>query len=332
MAIDEPRTETPAEPHAGTDAAPGWRQRLRRRLFRRLTAPMARPLPQRRLFLLPTRFGLGWMLLVVVLLLFGINYQNSLAYGLAFWLFALGAVALLRGWRNLLGVRMTLRLPREVFAGGEARVGVILEASRPRTALEVHGAAAAACVELCDGRGETVLALPAPRRGRQRLPMLRLQSRWPLGLVRVVAWLETDEALWIYPQPLERETSPHRQAGQGREEGDFAGLRRAVPGDSPPRLAWKQWSRTGVLAAKTFHVPPRRQLWLDYAACQGDPERRLSLLCARVLAHHQAGDRFGLRLPGLTLPQGEGASQRRAALEALARFSPPTAAEQGASP
>lgn len=323
------RSETRAELRVGTDAAPGWRQRLRRRLFRRLTAPLATPLPQRRLFLLPTRFGLGWMVLVVVLLLFGINYQNSLAYGLAFWLLALGAVALLRGWRNLLGVQMALRLPREVFAGGEARIGVILEASRSRTALEVHGATAVACVDLPGGRGETVLALPAPRRGRQRLPMLRLQSRWPLGLVRVVAWLETAEALWVYPQPLERETLPHRHAGQGREEDDFAGLRRAVPGDSPTRLAWKQWSRTGVLAAKTFHVPPRCQLWLDYDACQGDPERRLSVLCARVLAHHRAGDRFGLRLPGLTLPQGEGASQRRAALDALARFQPPVTARQG---
>ncbi|SFU69351.1 DUF58 domain-containing protein [Halomonas korlensis] len=321
------RSKARTEAHAGTDAAPG--KRLRRRLFRRLTAPMARPLPQRRLFLLPTRFGLGWMVLVVVLLLFGINYQNSLAYGLAFWLFALGAVALLRGWRNLLGVKMTLRLPREVFAGGEARLGVILEASRPRTALEVHGAAAMASVDLPDGRGETVLALPAPRRGRQRLPMLRLQSRWPLGLVRVVAWLETAETLWVYPQPLELEAAHYRQAGQGREESDFAGLRRAVPGDSPTRLAWKQWSRTGVLAAKTFQAPPRQQLWLDYATCRGDLERRLSVLCARVLAHHRAGDRFGLRLPGLTLPQGEGASQRRAALDALARFPPSDAIRQG---
>jgi uncharacterized protein (DUF58 family) len=85
-----------------------------------------------------------------------------------------------------------------------------------------------------------------------------------------------------------------------------------------------------VLAAKTFSVPPRRQLWLDYDACRGDPERRLSLLCARVLAHHRAGDRFGLRMPGFTLPQGEGASQRRAALDALARFHP-FATRQGTS-
>jgi len=278
------------------------------------------PLPQRWLFLLPTRFGLGWAVLVLLLLLFGINYQNSLAFALAFWLFAVAMVALLRTWRNLLGLRAILRLPAETFAGDEARLGVILEGGRPRQAVEVHAAGASASVSLPEGRGEAFLSLPAPRRGESPLPLLRLESAWPLGLVRAVAWLEAGERLLVYPRPRPEELPAHRLAGAGLEATDFAGLRRAEPGDSPARLAWKQWSRTGVLAAKAFSVPPRQQLWLDYDACRGDPETRLSILCARVLAHHQAGDRYGLRLPGLTLPQGEGAAQRREALSALARF------------
>ncbi|PXX87164.1 DUF58 domain-containing protein [Halomonas heilongjiangensis] len=305
--------------------ASSWRERLRRRWLGRLTAPLEAPLPQSRLFLLPTRFGLGWAGLVVVLVLFGINYQNSLAYALAFWLFALGVVVLLRTWRNLLGVRVALRLPQEVFAGNEARLGVTLEGTRPRTALALRAGGASARADLPGGRGETTLALPVPRRGVQPLPPLRIESRWPLGLVRVVAWLAPGGQLLVYPRPLDEDEPMHRRAGAGLEAGDFAGLRRAVPGDSPARLAWKQWSRTGVLAAKVFSVPPRQQLWLDYDACQGEAERRLSVLCARVLAHHRAGDRYGLRLPGLTLAQGEGARQRRLALEALARFAPPPA-------
>ncbi len=280
------------------------------------------PLPQRRLFLLPTRFGLVWAVLVLVLLLFGINYQNSLAYGLAFWLFALAAIALLRTWRNLLGITASLRLPPEVFAGGEARLGVVLAGGRPRSGLEVHAEGAVARLDLPEGQGEASLALPAPRRGGQPLPLLRLESSWPLGLVRALAWLESRESLLVYPRPLDDDAPSHRHAGAGLEASDFAGLRRAEPGDSPARLAWKQWSRTGELAAKAFSVPPRQQLWLDYDACRGDPERRLSILCARVLAHHLAGDRYGLRLPGVTLPQGEGSRQRREALEALARFDP----------
>ncbi|MGM0536055.1 MAG: DUF58 domain-containing protein [Pseudomonadota bacterium] len=305
-----------------TAAPPGRRLvgRLRHWWLRRLTASMEHPLPQRRLFLIPTRFGLGWAVLVVVLLLFGINYQNSLAYGLAFWLFSVAVVVLLRGWLNLLGVIPGLRLPREAFAGGEARLGVVLKAGRDRTALELHCAGARGQVDIVDGLGEAELALPTPRRGVQALPWLRLETRWPLGLVRVVAWVHQDAELLVWPQPVAEDEPVVRDAGVSLDASDFAGLRRFQSGDSPGRVAWKQWSRTGVLATKVFSTPPRRQLWLDYAACRGDPERRLSALCARVLAHHRAGDRYGLRLPGLTLAQGEGEAQRRRALDALARF------------
>ncbi len=294
--------------------------RLRHWWLRRLAASIETPLPQRRLFLIPTRFGLGWAVLVVVLLLFGINYQNSLAYGLAFWLFSVGVVALLRGWLNLLGVIPGLRLPREAFAGGETRLGVVLKARRDRTALELQCDGARGRVDIVDGQGDTELALPTPRRGVQVLPWLRLETRWPLGLVRVVAWVRHDAELLVWPQPREEDEPAVHHGGVGLEASDFAGLRRFQPGDSPGRVAWKQWSRTGVLATKVFSVPPRQQLWLDYDACRGDPERRLSVLCARVLAHHRAGDRYGLRLPGVTLAQGEGEAQRRRALDALARF------------
>ncbi len=304
-----------------------WPRTFLARWKRRSAASLALPLPQRRLFLLPTRFGLGWAVLVVVLLLFGINYQNTLAYILAFWLFSLGVVVLLRTWRNLLGVRVALRLPEEVFAGGEARLGLVVEGRRPRTALEFHAEGASLRLDLLEGRGEGVLALGAPRRGIQALPLLRIETRWPLGLVRALAWLDVADEILVYPRPLDDEESLHRLSGPGLEASDFAGLRRAEPGDSLARLAWKQWSRTGVLATKAFSVPPRQQLWLDYDACKGDAERRLSVLCARVLAHHQAGDRYGLRLPGMTLAQGEGARQRRLALAALARFRSPAPGE-----
>ncbi|MDX1465102.1 MAG: DUF58 domain-containing protein [Halomonas sp.] len=300
------------------------RERLRRWCRGRLATPIDAALPQRRLFLIPTRFGLGWATLVIVLLLFGINYQNNLAYVLAFWLFGIGVVALLRGWLNLLGVTPGLRLPREAFAGGEARLGVVLRARRPRTALELHCDGAAAWLDIDDGVGEAELALPTATRGPLALPWLRVETRWPLGLVRVVAWVSHDAELLVWPRPLEEEAPTARRGGADEDAGDFTGLRRFQPGDSPGQVAWKQWSRSGVLATKQFSAPPRRERWLDYDACRGDPERRLSLLCARVLAHHRAGERFGLRLPGLTLAQGEGDGQRRRALDALARFAPPT--------
>lgn len=303
-----------------TVAGHGWRDRLAERCRRRRVSPLEAPLRQGRLFLLPTRFGMGWVALVILLLLVGTNYQNSLAHGLAFWLFAVGVVGLLRAWRNLLGLRLRLRLPQEVFAGGRARLGVILEAQRDRSALVLQAVETVVRVDVRGGRSEVELALPAPRRGWMAAPCLRLNSTWPLGLVRVVAWIEPDTGWLVWPRPLE-EDAPSRHGGTpGLEPRDFAGLRPFTPGDRPARLAWKSWSRTGVLTTKVFDAPPRGALWLDYDADVGDPERRLSRLCGRVLAHHRAGELFGLRLPGVVLAPGAGTAHRRAALDALARF------------
>ncbi len=307
-------------PSAATTPRAGKRRSLRDWLGRRLTIAPGEALPQRRLFLLPTRFGLAWIALVAVLLLFGVNYQNSLAYSLSFWLAGVGVVVLVRTWRNLLGVTVDLQLPREAFAGHEARLQVVLSAARSRTAIGLVLDAQEAMLPRLETEATASLPWRPGQRGWQLPPALRLETCWPLGLVRAVAWVQPTDGLLVYPAPIEAPTAEHRQLGQGLDATDFAGLRRFERGDSATRVAWKQWSRSGTLTTKVFSVPPRQQLWLDYANCRGNPERRLSLLCARVLSHHRAGDRYGLRLPGLELPLAEGERQRRAALAALARF------------
>ncbi|MBZ0331124.1 DUF58 domain-containing protein [Halomonas sp. ANAO-440] len=318
-AASEAATRGVGKPGAGKPNA-GKKKRLRDWLGRRLTIAPGEALPQRRLFLIPTRFGLGWIALVAVLLLFGVNYQNSLAYALAFWLAGLAMVVLVRAWRNLLGVTVELQLPREAFAGHEARLQVILRAARPRTAIGLVLDAHETTLPGLENEASARLPWRPGQRGWQLPPTLRLESCWPLGLVRAVAWVQPTDGLLVYPAPLEAAGAEHRQLGAGLDATDFAGLRRFERGDSATRVAWKQWSRSGILTTKVFSVPPRQQLWLDYANCRGSPERRLSLLCARVLAHHRAGDHYGLRLPGLELPLAEGERQRRAALEALGLF------------
>ncbi|MBD3896576.1 DUF58 domain-containing protein [Halomonas sp. ML-15] len=300
-------------------------QRLRDWWQRRRLSAAGQPLGAQRLFLLPTRFGVIWAVLIPVLLLFGINYQNNLAYGLAFWLFAVALVSLWRGWRNLYGVRLTASASGEVFAGDMARLNVRLSAARRRHALRVvlvagPGQVAAAEGEIDGGELLLPLAIPTLHRGLWRLPALRLESAWPLGLVRLVAWVDSGVELLIYPAPGEPEEGAARRRGPGLAPQDFAGLRRFEPGDGPARLAWKQWSRTGVLSTKVFSLPPRRQRWLDYAACSGAPEVRLSQLCAQLLDYHRAGDLYGLRLPGVELAPASGPAQRRRALRALARW------------
>ncbi|TVU67220.1 DUF58 domain-containing protein [Cobetia crustatorum] len=295
--------------------------RLKARMTRRMSIGGGEALHHARLMILPTPFGLFWAVLVVLLLLLGINYENSLAHGLAFWLFSLALISIFRSWRNLAGVRVKLAADGEAYAGGELRLVVRLSGRLRAHAIDVRLGDSKQRLEIHAGEGSAPLGLSVAVRGQFTLPTLTLESRWPLGLVRLWAWVAIDMPVLIYPQP-ELSSAPQgsRRTLEQVEQGDFAGLRRYVPGDAPSHIAWKHWGRSGELVTKRFETPARPSLWLDYEACRGDMEQRLGELTARVLAAEEAQATYGLRLPGQTLSIASGGAHRHRALEALALF------------
>lgn len=153
------------------------------------TAGEQRRLNQRRVFILPTRQGGAFGLALLVMLLAAINYQNSLAYGLTFLLLSLGVVTILHTYRNLAGLRLTALGADPVFAGERAGFRVRLESPRrarqaiavgwPERPLEYADLAG-------DAAAEVLLFHPTERRGWLRPGRLRVESRFPLGLL--VAW------------------------------------------------------------------------------------------------------------------------------------------------
>ena len=81
-----------------------YRQRWRHWLNRRIPPARAVQLNQRRIFILPTPRGLAFSVVLLLMLLAGINYQNSLAYGLTFLLLSVFHTAMLHTYRNLSGL------------------------------------------------------------------------------------------------------------------------------------------------------------------------------------------------------------------------------------
>jgi len=315
--------------------APHWRRWLGRRM------PPARQvrLDQRRIFILPTRQGLVFGVALLLMLLAAVNYQNSLAYGLTFLLLSVGLVAILHTWRNLAGLQLAAGEAPPVFAGEQAAFRLRLQSggrahrgialgwpSTPPLRLDVEA----------DGNAELELFLPAARRGWLRAPRLRVESRFPLGLLVAWSWVDLELAALVYPRPLAGELPPAGHAGSDDEDDgvaaarsgvdDFQGLRAWQSGDSLRRLHWKAWSRGQGLLVKDFVELQGRDLWLDFDRLGGDRELRLSLLCHRVLQLAGQAQPFGLRLPGVSLPPASGAAQRELCLRELALFGQPAPA------
>lgn len=304
-------------------------------LARRIPPANRITLDQRRIFILPTREGGAFAIALLLMLLAGINYQNSLAYGLTFLLFSLALVAMLHTYRNLAGLQLAGGGAGPVFAGEAAGFRLRLESDRRAhqgIGLGWHGEP----LILSDVPAGESVALqvfhPAPTRGWLRPARMRVESRFPLGLFVAWSWLDLDVRALVYPQPLATTTplrsgqdagseEGQRQTGQGAD--DFQGLRPYQPGDSRRRLDWKAFSRGQGLLVKDFTALAGSELWLDFTVLDGDTETRLSWLCQAVLdcSSRQLG--FGLRLPGVELSPATGEPHRDAALQALALFGRP---------
>lgn len=297
-------------------------------------------LDQRRIFILPTREGLVFGVALLLMLLGAINYQNSLAYGLTFLLLSLGLVAILHTWRNLAGLQLAAGEAPPVFAGEQACFRVRLQSSgrtHSGIALGWPPAALQSLDVAADGSGEVELFLPAGRRGWLRAPRLRVESRFPLGLLVAWSWVDLDLAALVYPRPVSGELPPAGGVGEDDDEpgsaaqhsgvDDFQGLRPWQSGDSRRRLHWKAWSRGQGLLVKDFTELHSHDLWLDFDSLGGDREARLSLLCHWVVQLTAHGQPFGLRLPGVSRPPAMGGAQRDLCLRDLALFGLPAAAQ-----
>lgn len=295
------------------------------------TEPGPINLTSRRLYILPTRIGLVFGLLVFGLLLLSVNYGISLGYLFTFLLAGVATAGLFHTQRNLQGVTVRPHAVAPVFAGESARFSLTLDNPSPRLRggfVLVHPDAVSHPVDLDPaGNAELQLSLAQPRRGWHRPGRMTLASTWPLGLFRCWTVFALEWGALVYPKPAATPLPFPVQSGQGlasswRQPGDdeFASLRDYRPGDSPRRIAWKSVARGQPPLTKQFAGSGGGELWLNWDDCpETDPEARLSRLARWLLDAEQAGRSWGLTLPGKRLPPGHGEHHLRQALEALAR-------------
>ncbi len=296
------------------------------------SASEAATLHGQRIFVLPTKQGMVFLGVLLLMLLGAINYSNSMAFVLTFWLGSITLVSLFYTYRNLVKLELRLAGAEPCFAGGHAAFHLLLHnpTARPRYDIELRASDDSEALTSLDPRDQrrTTLALPTQRRGRLRLGRITLSSRYPLGLFRAWAYVDVEAETLVYPRPADHAPLPHSGAGGGarrqtHEAGsdDFHGLRGYQAGDSPRHIDWKALAREQGLVTKQFQRHQSPELWFDWTDTFGaDVETRLSQLCRWLLDADNQRQRYGLRLPGVTIAPGQGRNPLDQCLVQLALF------------
>jgi uncharacterized protein (DUF58 family) len=290
-------------------------------------------LVQRRVFILPTRQGLTFATVLLVMLAGSINYSLGLGFVLTFLLGAFGVNGMIYTFRNIANLRITGGRARPVFAGDTAQFKIHLEnqgnTDRHAIGLAHRGGPESFVDVAARSAVPATAAVQAPRRGVLRPGRLTLFTRFPLGLYRAWAYVDLDLRCIVYPRPAPpgppmppAAASPGAGAERGQGQEDFSGMRQYHRGDSPRHIAWKVAARDQGLLTKQFTGRAETELWLDWALLPREMgiEERLSLLARWVLDAHAAGLSYGLRLPGATVDMAAGEAHRDRCLETLAVF------------
>ena len=306
---------------------PDWRKLLR-------TAHQYRDLAvldRRHVYILPTRSGMLFGMLLLGMLLGAINYSLSLGFVLTFWLGGLGVVAMLHTWRNLvhLEVRPGKTLP--VFAGESARFVFLVRDTKHRARLAVglqQGREPPVMGDIpADGTVSLALALPTSRRGWFKPGRVSLFTQFPLGLFHCWGYVELQSACLVYPRPappglplppFSVDAQPQGSHATGGDE-DFSGLRDYRTGDSLRRVDWKASAREQGMYTKEFEGQGQQVLWLNWEMASGqDTEARVSKLTRWVLEAHEAGLAWGLSLPARQIAPASGDAHLHDCLQELA--------------
>jgi uncharacterized protein (DUF58 family) len=286
-------------------------------------------LDRRRVYILPTGFGLFFAVLLLAMTVGALNYNNNPALLLALLLGTTGLSSLIFAHLQLSGLRVDAVSAEPVAAGSNLTLHVALSAGDPRSrrGLRLRAFDLQATVPTLAVEPVVVsVEIPTRHRGWLDLGRLRLSTTQPLGLALGWAWVWPDAPVLVYPSPeVQGPPLPDGggSAGQSRLHpagDDVHHLRAYRAGDARRAIAWKPSARRDALLVREYEQPLALEVALEWRAVAAlEYEQRIRRLAHWVDLAERQGRRYRLQLPGQpALGPSQGAAHRHLCLRALA--------------
>jgi uncharacterized protein (DUF58 family) len=295
----------------------------------------------RRIYILPTRLGVSFGVMLVVMLIAGLNYGNSAALFLTFLLGGFALVSMHQCHRNLLRAKFVSAAASPFFAGvnGRLRVTLANEERFVRYGIEVavpDSAGASADIAV-NGQAHVDVVLPPSKRGVLRIDRLHVSTSFPYNLFRAWTWVHMPIEVVVYPRaqgsipmPMESGEKAGTRAMAIAGSDEWLGLRPFRDGDSPRQVAWKAYARGAPLLVKEYSALGAELRLFEFSKLpQLETEARLEQLARWVVEAESRGERYGLVLPGHRFGADSGPQHRHECLEALALYGLPRDALPG---
>ncbi len=281
-------------------------------------------LTQKIIYILPSRFGLWYILLLVLLYLLGTNYQNNLILLMSYMLVSVLLLALTMAWRNLHTIKVSCAPVLSAYAEENLMVPVYIYATPPRQQLLCVFNKADQPTKLADNSEQAIVPLATRQRGYFALPRLTLYSYFPFGLFNCKSMLNLDYHYWVFPRPLvtdSLQTGSDDTGAKTKMAEDYDTIRSYQAGDSLKLMLWKRLARDPANPA-VKHAPSNPQPepdWIIIPPVSGAAlELALSKACYLMLQLEQRSKPFGLRINHTCIGPSSGQQHLERCLRELA--------------
>lgn len=290
-------------------------------------------LTHRRIFILPTKRGLGFVVLIVLLLLIAFVYNNNLAYLLVFLLASIFFITILHSFKALAGLVLNQGHSQPAFAGESAGFDIVIDnpGKIERFNLQASLDNTLNFALAAEEKQSIRLYSATDKRGWHEIETVTVSSTYPLGLFRAWSPLRFAAKALVYPKPGTAELPfPEAEGHQAQSvqnratkkgSDDFYGLKEYQAGDSIKHIHWKAYAKGLGLFSKQYAGNKLAELWLNYDQTPGhNVEERLSQLCSWIIDAEKAGVFYGFTIPGVKLEPNHGKAHYEKCLQALALF------------
>jgi len=290
-------------------------------------------LNHRRVFILPTIRGLGFVCLIVLLLLIAFVYNNNLAYLLAFLLASIFFITILHSFKTLAGLVIKQSHSPSVFAGEAVGFEIVVDnpSHIERFNLKARLDLAVDFYLKPQEKKCIVLYSTTHKRGWHNMKTVTLSSTHPFGLFRAWSPVKFATKALIYPKPNTLEVPfpdndefqvkgfQNQQNKKGNE--DYYGIKEYQQGDSIRHIHWKAFAKGIGLFSKEYSNDKSSELWLNYDQTPGyNKEEKLSQISRWIIDAEKAGLKYGVSLVGIKIQPNQGLRHYKKCMEVLALF------------
>jgi uncharacterized protein (DUF58 family) len=265
---------------------------------------------------MPSRFGLAFGVMALVLFFMAVGYANNLIYIFVFFLISVGFTGILVTNRNIQHLEFENIKGPDMFANEEGELTLEIHNTSARESWDVE-----ARLEKTDVASDKTPVAPltneelrifftSPHRGLQRLPRIVLESTFPFGLLRAWKVFSPDVEILIFAERKGSQNFPQDSIiGEGTQnQGLFRDHRLFQTADPIGRIDWKASARRQEILVKNFEEPEKPTLHFSWDQTKhlGTHEDRISQLALWIDEAERTGHTYSLSVGHQEIPPTRG--------------------------